>query len=128
MILSLLALQALAPQAVPPASDVVVIARKAREWRGTFKADKNGVSRQCRTRTSTGDAEIDALACRATVTCYTELHPRIAQIMAATKSRKEANAQLAPLMKDMEPCLDRMMDPMVTALADKRAAARNAGS
>ena len=128
MILLLAALQA-APIPQPREDDVVVIGRRVREWRGTFKADKNGVSRQCRTKRSTGDLEIDAIGCEATVTCYTQVHGKVAAIMAATKSRKEANRRMASIMNaEMTPCMDRTYRPLVAALAQKRRAARGDGS
>jgi len=111
-----LAIQAATP--VPaPESDIVVIGRKARNWRGTFQASSKGVSRECKTKRSTGDLEIDAIGCQATVACYTESHPK----MAETKSRKEANARMNALMQaEMLPCMNRAYEPLVAALAASR--------
>jgi len=97
-----------------------------REWRGGFLADADGVTRNCRTSRSTGDAEIDALACQAALACYREMEPRFVAAIGAGGGRRAINARLDAISAEMEPCMERLHPPMVAALAERRAAARAA--
>ena len=108
-----------APAAEP--SEIVVIGERLKEWRGTW-GQKEGVL-ACRTTSSTGDAEIDAVGCQSLIACATPLVPQFQAIAAAKLSKRERERRLGAASQSMVPCLQRERQAGVAALADRRAAA-----
>jgi hypothetical protein len=103
MIALLLALAA-QPAAVPPSSenDIVIIGQKVRKMRFRIKLDKAGQI-ACRITRSSGDSEIDRLACDAARPCVRPdivtkaameacLEPRWAQIAELVVARRRARS------------------------------------
>ncbi len=85
-------------QSVQPTaqSEIVVIARKAKEWRAVLIVDKHDMLR-CRVVASTGDDALDAQGCRAMQHCFTTSAPqfeaaRHTSLPARTRKRLLAEA------------------------------------
>lgn len=115
----LLAGQAAAPAPTP--QEVVVTARRLKDWRGKASI-KAGVSR-CRTVKSTGDGELDQIACDSARFCMVKFTPEveaIAKLRVAERERRFAaiNATLAR-------CGEEQQQLRVADLLERRWAARS---
>jgi hypothetical protein len=81
------------PEAAPAGNDIVIIGQKVRKVKFSVKADKAG-NPVCRIRRSSGDAEIDALACDAGRACAHSAS-QAAMIACITPRWKQIAAQVA---------------------------------
>ncbi|MES2337363.1 MAG: hypothetical protein V4537_04620 [Pseudomonadota bacterium] len=103
-----------------PASDVVVIANKLDRFRAQMAYGKSGA--QCRIKTSTGDAEIDAVGCKAIEVCWPSFDSR----MAATDDRaiKPSTRKImrSALNDELRGCFATQTKAGIAALTAKRAA------
>ena len=120
MILALFLLVQTAPSPVPPTDEVVVIASKLDRFRAQMAFGKSGP--QCRIKTSTGDAEIDRIGCKAIEVCWPSYDSR----MAATGDRaiKPATRRImqSALNDDLRGCFAGQTKAGIAELAAKRAA------
>jgi hypothetical protein len=114
-------LLAAAPAAVPdPGSEIVVIARKLKTWRGNLQQVDGKLV--CRTRRSTGDTAIDAIGCDGMLACYAPLQPQLDAIAASNLRRAEKNRRMETAARSAIPCLDTYHDGAIDRLAAQRAA------
>ena len=102
-------------------SEIVVIAEKLKDWRGTW-GEKNGVL-ACRTTRSTGDAEVDAVGCQALIACASPLLPQFRSIAAAKMAKAERQRRMNTASQSMIPCLESQRQAGTAALADRQAGA-----
>ena len=105
----------------PAADEIVVIGRKLKTWRGSVRSNRRGTS--CRTRTSSGDPQIDAIGCAAMLHCWPATLPRFQAstakgIAPADRKRLQTDANAA-----LVSCLTIEHRTRVEALADRRAGA-----
>ena len=105
------------------AGEIVVTARKRlREWRATMRMGGKGYG--CRTRKSSGDPEIDAIACRAMARCMTSLKPRMDATAASKPPRSERAAINRAFSKEAGDCFQKDYEAAVAELDARRDAAR----
>jgi hypothetical protein len=111
------------PAASPPADNeqIVVMGRKLREWRGTWRSKKGVLS--CQTKRSTKDAEIDAVGCRALLKCVPPVVPKMQAIAASKLPKAERQRQMDAASQALIPCFEREHQAGIAALADRRAGA-----
>jgi hypothetical protein len=81
------------PEAAPAENDIVVIGQKVRKVKFSVKTNKAG-NAVCRIRRSSGDSEIDALACDAGRACA-HLTSQAAMIACITPRWKQIATQIA---------------------------------
>lgn len=110
-----------APDAAQPEreAEIVVIARKLKDWRGSFRTKKGAV--HCQTTRSTGDVEIDAVGCTAMVTCVTPHMAAMQAIAVLRESKEERSRRMNALMQTTLPCMTEQRAAGIAALADRRA-------
>lgn len=116
-----LALAGAADAAAPDReTEIVVLGRKLKDWRGSFRTKKGQLI--CKTTQSTGDGAIDAVGCSAMEICVT---PHVAAMQAIANSREpkdERNRRMNALMQTTLPCMMQQRKEGIAALADRRAA------
>jgi hypothetical protein len=121
LLIATLALAAAQPAAEPPAGDeIVVMANKLRDWRGTWRVRDGAVT--CKTKRSTGDRAIDAIGCDAMVTCMTPLVPQWQAIEDAKLPKAELEARLNGLLKSAKvtDCFTTARQQSIAALVAAR--------
>ena len=104
------------------ANEIVVIGKQLKSWKGKGKTKNGDIT--CKTTKSTGDPEIDQIACAAIVGCMAEVQPRIVEIMGLDLDKAERDRRIDKAGEAMAPCMKRRHDAGVDALARKRAEAR----
>ena len=129
MILAVFFMMATQPPVVEAAKadaredDIVVIARKMAEWRGSVKWKGDVVS--CKTTRSTKNSMVDKVACDALVGCTT---PEARAEMDALKDRKIPKAERASRSADanrkINSCAEAAVQNYIDVLVQQRAAAR----
>ena len=119
LLLSLQDPAAAADEAV--ANEIVIIGEKLESWKGLGETKGGDIA--CKTTKSTGDADIDQIACAAIVGCMTEIQPRMEEILALDLDKAERDRRMAKVSDALAPCMDRRHDAGVDALARKRAEA-----
>lgn len=102
----------------PVAADAPTIGARLDGWKGSVKLGAGGA--QCRTAKSTGDAEIDRIACAALELCQPQYESRYA----ASDDRK-IRPQVKKMMRtalaaDLESCIASQRRAGVDVLAAKR--------
>lgn len=118
--MSVLLALALAQSAVVPAdSEITVMARRLKDWRGNFKLRKGAVT--CKTSRSTGDREIDAVGCATMIACYSPLVQEIQAAQAGTGPAKARSERVTAIFNSAVPCLEQEHAKRLAALADQRA-------
>ena len=128
--LAVLALVAAAPLAAaaptPPANvdpkvaaQVPVIAGKLETWRGTWAVV--GGKLGCKTLRSSGDQEIDALGCAATLACIRPAYPALRTIAESKASEADRKRQMAAKLASLRPCLAQHRGQGIAELAVRRA-------
>jgi hypothetical protein len=117
--LSLLGAQA-APAAVPSA--VVVTARRLQDWRG--KANGNARGTRCRTVRSTGDKDLDQIACDSMRWCMGTLQGQAAALGERGIAADVLKQRQAALNAGLTTCMTEQHERRVFDLLDRRAAAR----
>ena len=102
-------------------SDIAVLTAQIATWKGGLgKKDDGTVG--CVTRTSSGDAMLDAIQCGATLTCTMPLVQQLDTIMASDMAREEKSAKATELLQSTLPCLEEYRTRGVARLAESRAA------
>ena len=105
-----------------PAEDVVVTARRLKEWRGNAQMRSGSV--RCKTVRSTGDRELDAIACDSMRWCMISLTPEAA-FLQDKKLPVAERARRTRLLNDrLAACGEDQQQRRVAVLLDARAAAR----
>ena len=124
MILALLLLAQAAPPPAAPSPDadeVVVIANRLRGWSGTYR-DTLGI-KTCRTKTSTGDAEIDRIGCSALLACFAPARTKLeAATKAAGRDKAARAAAVEPINREMTACFKERRTTMIAELVAARRA------
>ena len=112
-----------ATKAQAPDEDIVVIARKLAEWRGSAKWKGDVVT--CKTTKSTKNVTADKIACDALTLCTT---PDVRSEFTALKDRKIPKADRArrseEVSRKVNECAEDVAQTHLTALAEKRAVTR----
>jgi hypothetical protein len=114
-----LAVQTVAPQ---PSNEVVVTARRLKDWRGQASSNANGS--RCRTTTSTGDKELDQVACDSMRWCMGSLQKEASALNEKGLSRAEREQRGTALNSSLTRCVEDQHQRRVADLLDRRAAAR----
>lgn len=115
MILALLLLSQ-----APLAADAAAIGAKLDAWKGSVNVGSRGA--QCRTSRSTGDAEIDRIACTALEQCQPQYESRYFA-SGDRKIRPEVKKMMrAALAADRDSCVASQRRAGVNALAAQRSA------
>lgn len=128
MIASLSIVTALAAAQTAPAArdeavdEIVILGRKLGDWRGTTKL-KDG-RYVCRTRKSSGDRDVDAIACGAMEHCMIEAKPALDALIASQPPGSRRATLTEPINKQLGACLQKTHETEVERLADRRAAAK----
>lgn len=125
---------AVANRASPiPAAAPVSAAARAREkvlkgkmanWRGNWRIAPDAIG--CKTVTSTGDARLDLIGCRAVQVCYGAQLPAIAKVQAAPASDADKQTKITALLNAATPCIYQARAAAVEVLAGTRIAPRAA--
>jgi len=111
---------AAAPVGAPDqGSEIVVIARKLKAWRGNLRQVDGELA--CRTRKSTGDGAIDAIGCDAMLACYAPLRPQLDAIAASDLRGAEKRRRMDAAAQSALPCLEAYHDSAIERLAAQRA-------
>lgn len=116
------------PVLSPQEQEVVVIGNRLKAFRGHWRS--NGSRSACEVQRSSGDREVDAIGCAVITDCSRAVEPRIVAI-ARDRALNAAGrrAAMTPINAELGRCMQTRHDAAVTALADRRAAARaGAGS
>lgn len=125
LLFATLALAAAQPAAEPPAGDeIVVMANKLRDWRGTWRV-RDGVVK-CKTKRSTRDRAIDAVGCNALVMCMTPLVPQWQEIEGAKQSKADLERRLNDLLQSesVSDCFRTAREQGIAALVAARRSKR----
>lgn len=104
--------------AQPAEEDVVVIGRRLKDWRATWKKQDGRIV--CITRRSTGDSAVDAIGCDAMTECLSPLVPGMDAIMAAKQSRRAKTDKLNALVSGQAACMEAARNAGVERLAAAR--------
>jgi len=119
-------LLATAPVAAPadPAveQDILVIGRKLETW--TAKYSVRGSRMRCRTKKSSGDAEIDAIGCTAFRECTVQHLPRLTASDDRALERRVRLDMKAAIKRDLAACTRSRLDELIADLAERRSEAR----
>jgi hypothetical protein len=118
--LSLLAVQAASP--APPSNEVLVTARRLQDWRG--KASANAKGSRCRTVASSGDKDLDQIACDSMRWCMGTLQGQAAALSERNVAASVLEQRQAALNQALAGCTTDQHERRVADLLDRRAAAR----
>lgn len=120
MIVAAILLTLSAPQAAAATeSEIVVIAKRQKDWRGKWGMRKGRF--ECRTIKSTGDKEIDAIGCSAITACMAPAVPRFQAIADSKEPKADRDRRITALAQSLVPCLENRRTADIAALADRRA-------
>ncbi|MEA1072556.1 hypothetical protein [Sphingomonas sp. LY160] len=114
--LALLSIQAPAMLAPPP--EVVVMARRLKDWRGTASANAKGT--RCRTVKSTGDADLDRIACDAMRYCMIQLTPDVASAGDKRLTKSEREARMRVIDSRLAQCSEQQHGLRVADMVERR--------
>jgi hypothetical protein len=120
----LAAFSLMAAQAAPsaPPSEVVVTARRLKDWRG--KANANARGTRCRTVRSTGDRDLDQIACDSMRWCMQSRQGQVAGLAERGIDPSVLQQRQAALNASLTTCMTEQHERRVSDLLDRRAAAR----
>lgn len=100
------------------AAQVPQIASKLAQWRGTWAAVQGKLA--CKTVKSSGDEEIDAIGCYATLTCVRPAYPALRAIADGKGSEADKKAKMRAKLDTLDTCLKERRGQGIAALATKR--------
>lgn len=113
----------LATAPVPPhgaaEGEIVVMAHKLDRWTGKFEI--RGARRQCATKTSSGDPDIDAIGCRAFLDCADRYQSETDASDERGIDRSIRRARKQGLIADMRECIADRRALLLTQLHERRA-------
>jgi hypothetical protein len=96
---------------------IIVTARRTlRAWRGELQTSRRQAV--CRTTTTSGNAEIDQIACSSMVTCWIRFQPEFAAIKASRVPKAQKQQQYAPLNAQLSSCVAAENERGIQALAN----------
>lgn len=112
--------------AIPTQTDeVLVIGQKLQTWRASCRTE--GAAFACRTKRSSGDREVDAIGERSMEACFPAIRPRYEASQAKGVTVAQRKAIMTAANDDYGRCMIKKRDTLISALADRRAAARLRG-
>ena len=101
--------------------EIVVTAReRLQNWRGKIGL-KSGI---CRTRKSSGDPEVDTMACRVSEICYNQVKPKRDALVASKPPRSQRRALIKPLEDEASDCATALYEVGLERIDARRDAAR----
>jgi hypothetical protein len=101
--------------------EIVVTAReRLKNWHGKI-GKKSG---KCRTRKSSGDAEVDTIACRVLETCWNQVKPKYDALVASKPPRSQRRALIKPLEDEFNDCGTALYEIELERLDARRDAER----
>ena len=100
------------------AAQVPVITDKLAQWRGTWAAVQGKLA--CRTVKTTGDEEIDAIGCYATLSCVKPAYPELKAIADGKGTEPEKKAKMRAKLDTLDICMKERRGQGIAALALKR--------
>lgn len=101
--------------------EIVVTAReRLKNWRGKIGL----TSGKCRTRKSSGDPEVDTIACRIAETCYNQVKPKRDALIASNPPRSQRRALIQPLNDEASDCATALYEVELERIDARRDAAR----
>lgn len=101
--------------------EIVVTAReRLKNWRGKIGLD-SGI---CRTRKSSGDPEVDAMACRVGEFCYAQVKPKRDALVASKPPRSQRRELIKPVEDEASECSTALFEVELERLDARRDAAR----
>lgn len=107
-----------APLSAKAAPDIATLEQKLAGWKGRW--GYNDDKFVCETRTSTGDSAVDAVGCRALVTCLGPEGQRLNAIAQGAGTDKDRADEIQAIVSRSAPCVaDKRHDGLV-ALAQLR--------
>ncbi|MGN3974703.1 hypothetical protein [Tsuneonella sp. SYSU-LHT278] len=107
------------------AAQVPKIADKLREWRGGWGAVGDKLA--CKTVKSSGDEEIDAIGCYATLSCIKPAYPELKAIADGKGTEDEKKAKMRVKLDGLQTCMTQYRGQGIAALALKRSGTGGAG-
>jgi hypothetical protein len=102
--------------------EILVIAGKLKKWTATYEV--RGDKSVCRTKRSSGDADVDAIGCAAFKRCLTPLQPRITASDSASVPVRERKVMKNAIKADLGACVTQRRDRLISELAERRYQAR----
>ena len=100
------------------AAQVPLITDKLAQWRGTWAAVQGKLA--CRTVKTSGDDEIDAIGCYATLTCVKPAYPELKAIADGKGTEPEKKAKMRAKLDTLDTCMKERRGQGIAALALKR--------
>jgi len=101
--------------------EIVVTAReRLKNWRGKIGM-KSGI---CRTRKSSGDPEVDTMACRVGETCWNQVKPKRDALVASKPPRSQRRALIKPVEDEFGDCATALYEAELDRIDARRGAAR----
>lgn len=107
----------------PEQAEIVVIGQRLSHWTGKYAI--RGAKLRCATKTSSGDAEIDALGCKAFDTCADQLSPRITASDDRSLPKENRISMKESIKHDLSLCVADQRVMLIARLADYRRAGEN---
>lgn len=92
--------------------------RKMKTWRGGLQ-ELGSTEVGCNTSRSTGDPDLDAIACSTLITCAAPLNNISARLPSGEAEQQQF---LAAIRLDIQQCADRARRDQIATLVDERAA------
>lgn len=129
LMIGILALASVAPPAandttvgrVEAQQEIVVTAReRLQNWRGKIGLE----SGKCRTRKSSGDPEVDTMACRVAETCYGQIKPKRDALVASKPPRSQRRALIKPVEDEASECATTLYEAELARIDARRDAER----
>ncbi|MFL9840733.1 hypothetical protein ABS767_07165 [Sphingomonas sp. ST-64] len=107
-----------ATAATPEDSEIVVIGRQLRSWRGTWRLRDGKVA--CKTTKSTGDEAVDRIGCQAMIACIAPKIATIDAIATETKDKATFQTRLNTVIQAQTPCFEAERNQGIASLAATR--------
>jgi hypothetical protein len=104
------------------AAQVPKIAAKLQQWRGGWGAVGDKLA--CKTVKSSGDEEIDAIGCYATLSCVKPAYPELKAIADGKGTEDEKKAKMRAKLDGLQTCMKQYRGQGIAALALKRGGAK----
>ena len=99
-------------------NEIVVIGERLKKWTGKYKI--RGEKMRCKTKTSSGDREIDVIGCSAFETCASRLKEQIAASDSKSLNFDTRKAMKMSIKDDLSICVRDQRKTLIANLADKR--------
>jgi hypothetical protein len=106
----------------PVQDDITVIGQRLTKWIGKYEI--RGSRMKCKTKSSTGDNEIDAIGCQSFETCASKLQTRIDASDVKDLDKPTRLAMKEAIKRDLHTCVVERRDVLIADLADRRFQAR----